>query len=298
MEIYADIVFAVNMGMDTLILWTAGKILHKKTSGWRLLMGGAVMAMMYCIAILAFRFHPAYHFLLSVLMLVTGIFIAFFPKNIKDYAKLLAVSYVSSFILGGLGLTLYYNTGFMNILNADFGGVFSVKLLLFSVVGFYILIKLILIFFNRLSVKRQVFLPVRIYINEVNAELQALVDTGHSLTDPLSKAPVVIAELESIKGFLPDDLRDAFMRNAQSDPGTLAEIHDSAFMGRIRMIPFESIGKQHGILVGFRSDKVEIYTQQEILSRDNVVIGIYNFKLSKDGCYQGLISPGLINPET
>ncbi len=298
MEIYADIVFAVNMGMDTLILWTAGKILHKKTSGWRLLVGGAVMALMYCITILVIRFHPVYHFLLSVLMLVTGIFIAFFPKNIKDYAKLLAVSYVSSFILGGLGLSLYYNTGFVSFLNADFGGVFSVKLLLFSVVGFYILIKLILIFFNRLSVKRQVFLPVRIYINEVNAELQALVDTGHSLTDPLSKAPVVIAELESVKGFLPDDLRDAFQRNAESDPGTLAEIHDSAFMGRIRMIPFESIGKQHGILVGFRSDKVEIYTQQQILSRDNVVIGIYNFKLSKDGCYQGLISPGLINPET
>ncbi len=58
---------------------------------------------------------------------------------------------------------------------------------------------------------------------------------------------------------------------------------------KIRLIPFSSIGKQNGILIGVKVDKMIIdYKEQERLIED-VIIGIYNKKLTKDGKYSALM---------
>jgi len=57
------------------------------------------------------------------------------------------------------------------------------------------------------------------------------------------------------------------------------------------MIPFNSIGKTSGMLIGFRPDQVMVGAKN---SRQDVVIGIYNDKLTPDGRYQALLSPDLL----
>ena len=60
------------------------------------------------------------------------------------------------------------------------------------------------------------------------------------------------------------------------------------------MIPFNSIGTAKGVLVGFRPDKIEIYTENGILNK-NAVIGIYSSGLSADKGYNALMNPALLH---
>jgi stage II sporulation protein GA (sporulation sigma-E factor processing peptidase) len=59
----------------------------------------------------------------------------------------------------------------------------------------------------------------------------------------------------------------------------------------IRMIPFKSLGTENGMLIGFKPDTVEVTKENEILKLSDVVVGIYNFSLTKNGDYHGLLSP-------
>jgi stage II sporulation protein GA (sporulation sigma-E factor processing peptidase) len=60
------------------------------------------------------------------------------------------------------------------------------------------------------------------------------------------------------------------------------------------MIPFASIGSQNGMLFGFRPDEVEVISEDKTDTFKDVVVGIYNFSLSAEGKYQGLLNPEMI----
>ncbi len=57
------------------------------------------------------------------------------------------------------------------------------------------------------------------------------------------------------------------------------------------MIPFKSLGRANGMLIGFKPDRVAVGADA---SRSDVVIGIYNSRLTRDGRYQGLLAPELV----
>ena len=64
---------------------------------------------------------------------------------------------------------------------------------------------------------------------------------------------------------------------------------------RCSIIPFSSIGKNSGIILGFRPDCIKIYTEDGEKIRKKVIIGIYNNKIAKNGLYSGLIGLNLLN---
>lgn len=67
------------------------------------------------------------------------------------------------------------------------------------------------------------------------------------------------------------------------------EIEENYENQKIRLIPFSSLGKQNGMLIGVKVDKIIIdYKEQEKLVED-IIIGIYNKKLAKDGKYSALM---------
>ena len=60
-------------------------------------------------------------------------------------------------------------------------------------------------------------------------------------------------------------------------------------MSKIRMVPFMSIGKENGMLVGIRLDKIKIQTEDIDVERKDVIAGIYDKKITKDNKYNALI---------
>ena len=67
------------------------------------------------------------------------------------------------------------------------------------------------------------------------------------------------------------------------------------YISRLKVIPFSSLGKQNGMLLGIRADKIEIEQDDDIKNIDKVTIGIYDKSLTKRGEYRALIGLDLIN---
>ena len=65
---------------------------------------------------------------------------------------------------------------------------------------------------------------------------------------------------------------------------------NSDFAGRIRVIPYHSLGNPNGMLLGFKPDKILIqYNQQAWKTISEVIIGVYTHDLDSQGRYKALI---------
>ncbi len=123
---------------------------------------------------------------------------------------------------------------------------------------------------------------------------QGFLDTGNGLKDPLTKRPVVVAEYEFLKQCLPEDFQQAF-DDTRDEDDILDRLSQSSWASRLRIIPFSSIGRKNGILVGIRADAILVNMGKNKVLHNNVVIGIYRDKLSQDGSYHLLIPSEIIN---
>ena len=298
MHVYADVVFAINFFMDVFILWIVAKLRARHVPLLRLLCAGAMMSGLYCLLVFVAQFRAYLNIFAAVLIMALGIVVCFRPRDVKELSVLTGLAHVAAFALGGVGMALFYftNIGDMlgNMLVASTQN-FSVKLLLASACIFYILIRLFSRWSKSLAIRKQAFYPIKISCDGDDANLTALVDTGNSLRDPLTRSPVIIAEFNSVKHFLPDSLKLVFYEKKEDDLDAWANcLNDAAFAGRVRMIPFASIGSQNGMLFGFRPDKVEVINEDKIDTFKDVVVGIYNFSLSGEGKYQGLLNPEMV----
>ncbi len=88
---------------------------------------------------------------------------------------------------------------------------------------------------------------------------------------------------------MPESVRLIFYENRENDLQSITKLMAEE---RMKMIPFSSLGRQNGMLIGFKPDKIRILGENET-EIYNAVIGIYNFKLSKDGVYNALLSPDI-----
>ena len=67
------------------------------------------------------------------------------------------------------------------------------------------------------------------------------------------------------------------------------------YASKIRAIPFKSLGKENGLLLGVKVDEIEVSYQDMEHKIKDVIIGIYNGVLSRNGKYSGLIGLDIIN---
>ena len=97
-----------------------------------------------------------------------------------------------------------------------------------------------------------------------------------------------------LKAMFAPDFQQAFDDN-QDEDDILDHLSQSSWANRLRIIPFSSIGRKNGILVGVRADAIMVHTGKKNVLHNNVVIGIYRDKLSQDGSYHLLIPSEIVN---
>ena len=66
------------------------------------------------------------------------------------------------------------------------------------------------------------------------------------------------------------------------------------YMPRLKVIPFSSIGKENGMLLGIKADKIEVEKQNEVNVENKVIVGIYDKKISKKEEYKALVGMDII----
>ena len=291
MTLYVDIVFLENVFMNSIILLATGVILKDKTRIIRNLISSSIGAV-YAIIIYTSHIEIYSNIFLKIMLSLVIVYIAFKPQNTKSLLNHLIIFYLTSFTFGGVAFALLYFVRPQDILlqNGVLIGTYPIKMILIGgIVGFVI----ITISFKNIKgkLKREdIYCNVKLNVEEKTKIITALIDTGNFLKDPITKIPVIVAERESLKGLFPDEI---LLNTSKIINGGSIDLGEYA--SKVRVIPFKSLGKDNGLLLGIKIDEAYIEYQDNVYEIKNVIIGIYNGILSRNRKYVGLVGLDVIN---
>ena len=104
------------------------------------------------------------------------------------------------------------------------------------------------------------------------------------------RADVFVTSDGQVTGKVYDlDMNDEYVNFRNDEFTGFARKVREEYISRLKVIPFSSLGKQNGMLLGIKADKVIIKSDEEEKENDNVIIGIYDKSLTKRGEYRALL---------
>ena len=278
----------VNFIINFLLLLTTGRINRLEWSAKRVA-GGALIGALYSVAMFFPNVSPLYSTMSKFAVSAVLVALSFKIKTLRTFIKTVAVLYGVSFILGAVCIGIFYFTGAGRgtvISNGVFYFNLPLRVLIISVFVSYCLIRLL--WRSQRANKLRTYKKVEISLLGKAVTLSGLVDTGNMLCDPLTQAPVIIAQFEKLRPLLPDEFQRSY---ASSSPEELMLTGTGEEMeSRLRLIPFSSLGSSRGLMVGFKPDRITIDRRP---IRD-IIIGISPESLSPDGEYGALINPEIL----
>jgi len=290
MTLYVDIIFLENVFMNCVILLATGTILKQPIRIWRNLISSTIGSI-YAIIIYVSNIEIYSNIFLKLVLSFTIVYIAFKPYNIKSFFKHLVIFYLTSFTFDGVAFALLYFVSPQNILFDDgvLVGTYPIKIILAGgIVGFIIITSSFKNIKGRIS-RKDMYCNLKIYSNDKKLEITTIIDTGNFLRDPITKMPVIVVERDRLRGIFSDEILDNILDIVNGKDVELGE-----YSSKIRIIPFKSLGKENGLLLGIKIDKVEIEYQDSEIEVKDVIVGIYNGSLSRSGKYAGLIGMDII----
>lgn len=296
MTVYIDVLLLENIAINFIILAATSHFSRVSVGIWRLLLGASVGAI-YVLAAFCPGFEVYFTLLAKLILSFVIIAITFWPEKLKEFIRLTVVFYLVSFVFGGAAFGLFY---FLNSSGTIYNGVFYIsnfplKTLILSSVVAYIVIKLSWDFVKGKVTRENIMVTVSIRFKEKSISLKGLIDTGNSLKDPISNLPVIIVEYNAVKELLPAEICEVFTQGAENDLDLLSKaVVNTNWVNRFRLIPFSSLGKENGMLIGFKPDSVEVGEESRKHDYQEIIVGIYNRSLSHDQSYKALLSLELI----
>ena len=292
MVIYADIVFIENLIINFIILYVTVLIKKVKVSYFRILCS-SILGSIYAVLLITMKTNFLNTFISKIILSVLMIIIIYPNTKIKKIIETIILFYLISITAGGAAVAISYliQDYKINIIN----GIPIVNFpILISGIGTIIGIILIMATINNLKTKiskKDIFYDIEIYMGNSHTRIKALLDTGNMLKDPLTNKPVIVATKRSLKDLISEDILDSINLILGGDK--IGKIMNNELKNKIKVIPFNSLGNEHGILIGIKSDKI-IVDNSEIR---NVIIGIYEKEFSKTRRYDALIGIDLLYEE-
>ena len=265
-KLYIDSVFILQMTNNLYLLSLAGKILKCTATHRRIWLGAAAGAMLVCLAILV----PA-----------GSVGIRFFVSAVPVSMCMLCITFRiyhgrelihGSLVMAGCGffsgsIMIWILNRFRMVLNGS-GSMLAV--LVTGYMAYRILLKVITGFQNR---KDNCIRTVSVYIPALrqNMKVQAFLDTGNHLADPVSGAPVCVISRR------------------------LAEKMQSCFRPeKYHAIPFRSVGKESGILHAYELPELTVEGQGKSIRKEHVIVAICDTGIAKESVCQMILHPRLL----
>ena len=283
--VYIDIIFLENLFMNFIILFATQTILKSNIKIIRTfiasILGGIYAILMYMSEIRIYS-----NICLKIILSLAMVEIAFNPKSIKSFFKYLVIFYLTSFTVGGVAFALIYFVSPENVVfnNGRLVGTYPIKMILLGgILGFIIIVSSFKNIKKKIS-KTDMLCNIKITIENKSKSLISIVDTGNFLKDPISKAPVIVVNSQSLTGILPGEILDNI-----KDIINGANVNIGQYIKKIRIIPFSSLGKENGLLLGIKSDISVINYQDNVIIIKDAIIGIYPGILNKENKYQALV---------
>lgn len=295
MTIYIDIVLLENLIMNSIIILSTGIVLKEKIRIIRILLAsllGAIYSVVSYMSILEIYSSIILKIILSIVM----VYIAFNPQTIKKMWKDILLFYLISFVFGGAAFALIYIVKPQEILmkNGLFLGTYPLKTIILGVViAFIIIIGAFTVVKSKIT-KKDLFCEIEIKLNEKKVETIAMLDTGNMLKEPITNTPVIVVEHTLLYNCIPKEILNNLDELLGGEFNNVPEKIKEEYLSRLKFIPFSSLGKQNGMLLGIKSEYIKIKNMEKEEIKENVIIGIYNKSLTKRGEYRALMGIELL----
>lgn len=291
MTIYVDVVLIENLIMNYIILFATDIILKNKSKFWRLLLASLIGAIYTVISYIS-NLKIYSNVILKMILSIIIVYVAFNPQNMKKMWKSLLIFYLTSLVFGGAAFALIYivkpQETFLK--NGLFLGTYSLKTILLSaIVAFLIIITAFTVVKNKLS-KKDMFCNIKVKLNGREIEAKAMLDTGNLLKEPITNIPVIVIEHTLLYECIPKQILNNIDDILGGDFSKISDEIKQKYMTKLKFIPFSSLGKQNGMLLGIKPDYVIIKDENDEEKKLNeIIIGIYNKSLTKRGEYRALM---------
>ena len=280
--IYVDTLFLLNALVDYLLLLAAARLAGEPLRRRRFALGAALGGL-YAVAIflpgLGFLAHPLCRLASAALMLVAAY--GGSRRLLRQGVLFIALTcafgggVVAIGLLGGTGLTLG---------NGVFYSALDLKIVLLSAAVCYGVLTLVFQRLARHSASDGELVDIKLILRDRSVSFTALVDTGNTLTDPVSGRPVMVAEGERAGPLFPKEHRPG--PDDLTDPAAaLTRLGTGEWRGRFRLLPYRSVGVDRGLLLAVRLDALELNGQ----GRGPALVALSPTPVSDGGGYQALI---------
>lgn len=292
MTIYIDVVLIENLIMNYIILLATGLILKIKIKHIRLIIGsllGAIYTIIGYIGILEIYSS----FILKIILSIMIVYIAYYPQTLKKMWKELLFFYLTSFVFGGVAFSLIYIVKPQEIImkNGLFLGTYPLKtVILGAIVAFVIIITAFKIIKSKIS-KKDLICEITVEIEGKKIITKALIDTGNMLKEPITNTPVVVIEHTLLYDVIPKEILNHLEEIIGGDFKEIPEEIKNKYVSKLKLIPYSSLGKQNGMLLGIKAKKLIIVKgeEKEKIEKENIILGIYDKSLTKKGEYRAII---------
>lgn len=294
MYIYADMVLLINFIMNSVIL-----VLTAYSAGisfqWKRLLLAALMGGIYVLGGIFPELAMLYSIPGKLLASVIIILLAFGYRSIKITLILVGTFFIVSFILGGsvLGWLYFVQTGRTGSITDGINLSWS-NLAIGSVLAIILILLIVKQMFGRMY-RHQTLYRTKIKYDGRVIEITGMLDTGNGLFSLLGHKPVVLLTYQASLGLISSEACN-FLNSYSPEAwlSNLDQCQDSAWIARIEIIPYQSVGSRNMIL-GFRPDSITVMTEYGPAQTANVLLGIYDGLFTAERDCQALLHPMLIN---
>lgn len=290
MTIYIDVVLIENLLMNYIILYATGIVMKIKMKVVRLLLASLIGAVYSIVAYIS-TFEIYSNIILKFILSIIIIYVAYNPQTAKKMWKELMAFYLVSFVFGGAAFALIYIVKPQEILmkNGLFLGTYPLKtVLLGAVVAFILIITVFAIAKNKIA-KKDMFCDIKFKLNGKEIKTKAMIDTGNLLKEPITNTPVVVVEHTLLYDCMPKEILNHLEDILGGDFEKVPEEIRLKYISKLKLIPYSSLGKQNGMLLGIKPDFLVIQEEENEEIKDNIILGIYNKSLTKRGEYRALL---------
>lgn len=290
MTIYLDVIFLENIVINYIILYVTG-IISKAQIKQKKLIAGALIGAIYSIIYYLLKLKLYSNCIIKIILSIVIIYVAFNSNSFKDLLKKVLLFYLISFVFGGSAIAIIYMVNSQNITiqNGVLVGSYTLKTVLIGIVVAYFTIIFALKIIKTKISKKDLICEIAVTLNNKEIKTKALIDTGNLLKEPITNMPVIVMEHSLLYDILPKEILNNSEEILGGDFSKIPENIKEEYSLKLKVIPYSSLGKQNGMLLGVKGENLIVYLKDETRQLDKVIIAIYNKSLTKRGEYRSLL---------
>ncbi len=247
MTIYVDVLIFTNVLINYCVLSVSKVFLHINSNHFRMIISSIVGALFSLLV-----FVPIYNTFLSYIFKLAVAFImcliGFGYSDIKTYIKYIFTVFMFCTIFGGVMILFYQVVKPANMAIINDIVYFHIKPSVVVIISIGIYISIIL--FQRIfrCDIENTLVNLKIRIKNTEYECLGKIDTGNSVVEPFSGAPVIIAEKSILKDLSPVNKRVVLYKTLDNDGMLYAVKADKIFIDKKEINKEIYVGIYNGVI--------------------------------------------------